>query len=103
MCSLPSSSGHHREYGEASRELLVFRPAFPWVLRETHVTSEPALIIFQVEVVPPALPPPSIAGRIQWDNGRELTLKAKVAPQAALVNLLLCSCSSRVLASLSSP
>lgn len=103
MCSLPSSSGHGREYGEASCKVLVFRPAFSWVLRKTHLTSEPALIIFQMEVVPPALPPSSVAGRIQWDNGRELTLKAKVASQAALVNLLLCSCSSRVLASLCSP
>lgn len=99
MCSLPSSSGHGREYGEARHKLLVFRPAFSWVLRKTHLTSEPALIIFQMEVVPP----PSVAGRIQWDNGHELTLKARVAPQAALVNLLLCSCSSRVLASLCSP
>ena len=59
MCSLPSSSGHGREYGEARHKLLVFRPAFSWVLRKTHLTSEPALIIFQMEVVPL---PPLLAG-----------------------------------------
>lgn len=83
--SLPSSCGHRREYGEESRELPVFRPAFSWVRRKAHLTSEPALIIFRVEMVPPALRPPSVAGRTRWGKGRELASKAKVAPRAALV------------------
>lgn len=95
---------HRREYGGASRELPVCGPVFSWVLRKSLLTSEPALLVFKVEVMPPALPPLSAAGRITWDNRCELALKAKAAPQEGGVSyLLLCSCSTRVLASDSSP
>lgn len=77
---------------------------FSWVLQKSHLTSEPAWLVFKVEVMPPALPPLSAAGRTPWDNRCELALKAKAAPQEGGVRyLLLCSCSTRVLASGSSP
>ena len=77
---------------------------FSWVLQKSHLTSEPALLVFKVEVMPPALPPLSVAGRMKWGNRCELALKAMAAPREGGVSyLLLCSCSTRVLASGSSP
>lgn len=65
---LHSCSGCSREYRRASLELLVSGPCVLMAPQEKPLNPEPTLLIFKVDVIPPALPSPSVAGRINWAN-----------------------------------
>lgn len=68
---LHSCSGAAESTAEQALNCWCLGPLFSWLLRKSHLTSGPTLLIFKVDVIPPAPPCPSVAGRINWANGCE--------------------------------